>query len=176
MNFNSVFEELNKLYEEKPAKEEPKVADGDTPEEEVVEACAEEGCQKEELTEAADDEIEIVDEEPAEDIPVEEAPVEEPEARQLILECAKCGALVIKDEADVVFDEESDLVNVEDECEYCEEKEGYKIIGVVAPYEAAEIEVVDEEPVEEGLLDLDVSPNINITANDNEVAVGGATI
>ena len=73
--------------------------------------------------------------------PVEEASTEEPEeveVRQLILECSKCGAIVIKDEADIVIDEESDLVNVEDECEYCEEKEGYKIIGVVAPYEAVE--------------------------------------
>lgn len=104
----------------------------------------------ESLTEAAEDEeIEFAEE------PV--APIDEPteEARQLILECAKCGALAIKDEADVVVDEESDLVNVEDECEYCEEKEGYKIIGVVAPYEVAEEvaneEPVDEEPVEESL-------------------------
>ena len=112
------------------------------------EVAVEEGCTKESLAEAAEeDEIEIVDDE----MPAEEVPAEELEARQLILECAKCGALVIKDEADVVFDEESDLVNVEDECEYCEEKEGYKIIGVVAPYEAIEVEAADEEPVEESL-------------------------
>ena len=98
----------------------------------------------ESLNEAADEEeIEIVDDEmTTEDIPVEEEPVEE--ARQLIIECSKCGGLVIKDEADVVVDEESDFVNVDDECEYCEEKAGYKIVGVVAPYEAAEIEVTDE--------------------------------
>jgi hypothetical protein len=106
----------------------------------------------ESLTEAAEDEeIEFAEEPVA---PIEE-PAEEVEPRQLILECSKCGAIVIKDEADVVVDEESDLVNVEDECEYCEEKEGYKIIGVVAPYEAAEEvaneEPVDEEPVEESL-------------------------
>lgn len=106
----------------------------------------------ESLTEAAEDEeIEFAEEPVA---PIEE-PAEEVEPRQLILECSKCGAIVIKDEADVVVDEESDLVNVEDECEYCEEKEGYKIIGVVAPYEVAEEvaneEPVDEEPVEESL-------------------------
>jgi hypothetical protein len=106
----------------------------------------------ESLNEAAEDEeIEFAEEPVA---PIEE-PAEEVEPRQLILECSKCGAIVIKDEADVVVDEESDLVNVEDECEYCEEKEGYKIIGVVAPYEVAEEvaneEPVDEEPVEESL-------------------------
>lgn len=110
--------------------------------------------------------------------PVEEASTEEPEeveVRHLILECSKCGAIVIKDEVDVVVDEESDLVNVEDECEYCEEKEGYKIIGVVAPYEIAE-----EEPVEESLdkdkleelLDANISADLrNFGGTGNKVSV-----
>jgi hypothetical protein len=90
----------------------------------------------EELTEAAEDE-EI-------EIDIEEEP------RQLICECSKCGALVIKAEADVVADEESGLVDVEEECQFCEEAKGYKIVGVVAPYEVAEEEPVeDEEPIEE---------------------------
>ena len=89
---------------------------------------------EEPLIEAADEEIEIVEEEP----------------RQLICECDKCGALVIKAEADVVADEESGLVDVEEECQFCEEAKGYKIVGVVAPYEVAEEEPVeDEEPIEE---------------------------
>lgn len=125
MNFISTFEELNKLYEDVQPVEEPQA------EEELVEA-------------AEDEEIEIVEDE----APVEEAPVEEPiveeEPKQVICECSKCGALVIKEEAEVKAGEETDLVNVEDECEYCEEAEGYKIIGVVAPYEAVEV-------IEEGL-------------------------
>lgn len=130
MNFISTFDELNKLYEE-------------VQEEKVEEAC------KEELTEAAEDEI-VEDEIPAEEVPAEE-PAEEPtvdeEPRQVICECDKCGALVIKDEADIVVDEETDLVNVEDECQFCDEAKGYKIIGVVAPYEVAEDLI--EEPIEE---------------------------
>lgn len=113
---------------------------------------------KEELTEAAEDEeIEIVDDEAAvEEIPAEE-PIAEEEPKQVICECDKCGALVIMDEANIVVDEESDLVNVEDECQFCEEAKGFKIIGVVAPYEAADEEDaaeaedndVVEEPAEE---------------------------
>ena len=179
MNFISTFEELNKLYEEiEPV--------------ELQEEVVEEACAKEAISEAAEEEF-FEDEVPVEEPSVEEeAPVEEPvdedEPRQVILECDKCGALVIKTEADVVTDEESDLVNVEDECAFCEEAAGYKIVGVVAPYEVAEeeIEVVDdEEPVEEAVqvtsdkedLDelLDVSVPVNVTANDNEVAVGGMT-
>ena len=135
-NFNSIFEELNKLYEEAPAKVTKKVTT------DVAEA-----CKNEKLAEATEDEIEIVDAE----APVEEVPAEEPvaeEARQIVIECSKCGALIVKDEADIVVDEESDLVNVEDKCEFCEESEGFKIIGVMTPYVAIEEEPV-EEPVEE---------------------------
>jgi hypothetical protein len=140
MNFNSIFEELNKLYEEDTRKEE-----------EVVE----EGCVKEELTEAAEDEVPVEEETPAEEAPAEEPAEDEEEIeivddepKQLILECDKCGALVIKSEADIVVDEASDLVNVEDECAFCEETAGYKIIGAMLPYETAE-EAEEEVPVEE---------------------------
>jgi hypothetical protein len=158
-NFISTFEELSKLYEEAP-KVEKNVKKSD-------EEAVEESCAKEELVEAAEDEeIEIVDDEAAiEEIPEEdpiEEPIEEDEPRQVIIKCAKCGALVIKDEADIVPGEESELVNLEDACEFCEEAEGHEIVGVVAPYEVAEDvaeeapieEVAEEEFVEEGLLDI----------------------
>jgi hypothetical protein len=135
MNFISTFEELNKLYEEAT----PEVEKEEAEKEEVVE----EGCDKK-LTEAAEADV-VEDEVPAEEIPAEEPAVDE-EPRRVILECDKCGALVIKDEADVVVDEESGLANVEDDCEFCEDTSGYKIVGVVAPYEVAEEEVPAEEP------------------------------
>ena len=142
MNFISTFEELDKLYEEAA----PEVNKEES-EEEVIE----EGCDKK-LTEAADDEeIEIVEDE----IPTEE-PVVEDAPKQVICECDKCGALVIKDEADIIVDEETDLVNVKDECQFCEEAKGFKIVGVVAPYESVdatevEADVVDE--LDEGIFD-----------------------
>ena len=136
-NFNSIFDELSKLYEEKDQKEIKK-------EKQITEACA-----KKDLAEAAEDEeIEIVDDEAVEEVPADDEPLEdefvEDEPRRVIVECSKCGALVIKDEADVVVDEESDLVNVEDECEYCEEANGYSIVGVVAPYEPEDADVFEE--------------------------------
>ena len=101
----------------------------------ISDALYTEGCSAE-LTEAADDEeIEIVDDEAVEDA----------EPKQTIIECSKCGALVIVDEVEV--DEESDLVNVKDKCKFCEEKEGYKIVGSVVPYE--EVEVAEDETIED---------------------------
>ena len=71
------------------------------------------------------------------------------EPKQVIVECDKCGALVIVDEADIVVDEKTDLVNVDTECKFCEETAGYKIIGALAPYgDDEEIEIVDDEEIE----------------------------
>jgi hypothetical protein len=119
MHFQNFLEELDAIYEELPAAEAVKNLT-EAPEEEI---------------EIVDDEIEIVD---------DEATEEEP--KQVVLECSKCGALVIKVEADVAVDEASDLVNIEDACQYCEETAGYAIVGAIAPYEAT------TETVEEGLL------------------------
>lgn len=144
-NFNSVFDELSKLYEEAP-----KAAQKDTKIEEAVK----EACSKKVIKEATEDavaEVEAQVEEAAEERQAEEI---DDEPKQLILECSKCGALVIKAEKDIVIDEESELVNVEDTCEYCEESEGYKVIGVVTPY----IIVEEEEPVEEPTEELEDEP------------------
>ena len=143
-----------------------------------------EACAKEELTEAADDEeIEIVDEEPVEDAPVDEVPADEEvdvevvddENRQVVIECSKCGALVIVNETDLVVDEASDLVNVDAECQFCEETAGYKIVGSVFPYEPVEDVVDDEEPGEElpeedEELDefLDVKPSVSVSLDGGE--------
>lgn len=120
----------------------------------------------ESLEEANDSEVESDAE------PEVESEVEEP--RQVLCECDKCGALVIKAEADIVVDEESDLVNVEDECQFCDEASGYKIVGVVAPYEALAAEVPEEPAGEEDLEELlDFNVPVNVSANGNDVTVGG---
>lgn len=175
MNFQTILEELDRLYEEDTAKGVKEAEEA----EEVKE-------EKEPLTEAADEEV-------AEE-PVEEEDVDEPEAEeavieveddQLVLECSKCGALFIKAEDEVSVDDETSRANMDDACQYCEETAGYKVIGTFSPYaveedvEEAEApeepeeveEPVAEEPVEEGLLDLDlpVTANVNVRADGNNV-------
>ena len=130
---------------------------------------------EESLEEANSEEEEVVedevpvDEESQEQNTVEEDEQEEVVNKQLVLECAKCGALVIKDESEVTVDEESELANVGEECTYCEESEGFKVIGTFEPYvvettedeapeeeapeEEAEAEVIEDEVIEEGILD-----------------------
>lgn len=110
----------------------------------------EEACAKKKLTEDEEpDDVAI--ETPVED---EEIEIVDDEPKQVIIECSKCGALIIKDEADIAIDEETDLVNVDDKCSFCDETEGYKIIGVVAPYKVTEDEAEVEPEVEEILEEL----------------------
>lgn len=169
----------NPYYFDSSAHAEEFIAENNLESAEVVrqagKAKYEEACTKEALTEATDDEeIEIVDDEIVDEAPVEEVPVEEPaedEPKQLIIECGNCGALAIKDEADIVADEESELVNLEDKCEFCEETKGYKIIGTVLPYTPEEES--DEEELDEL---LDVKPSISLSLDGgqgNDVSVLG---
>jgi hypothetical protein len=156
-DFNSIFEELSKLYEEDAKAEAKNLADVGS--EKSAAEPVEEACTKKLTEEAEDDEVvDIVDDE----APVEEEPIEEePVTRQLALECTNCGAITIRDEADVKVDEETGLANIEEPCEFCEEAEGRKIVGVVAPYEAAEEAEVVEEELEEGIFDKKNSADTN---------------
>ena len=146
MNFQTILEELDRLYEEDRAKVEEEVVE-ETAEEVVEEEAVKEELTEEAMTEAADDEeeIEIVEDEEAEEAPVEEVPAEEV---NLVLECANCGAIMVKAEADVVVDEETGMANVDEACQYCEAVDGHKILGVVAPY-GADVEEPAEEVAEE---------------------------
>ena len=91
----------------------------------------------ENLQEAAEEaEVEEVEVEETSD-EVEEAE-EETEVKTLILECAECGCLVRKEETEVNIDEETDLANVDEACAQCEKTAGYKVVGELVPYDAAE--------------------------------------
>ena len=177
MNLFSALEELDKLYESVEKQEE--VSEQDATEKAVEEAAID-------LTEAAEDEeIEIV-----EDDAVEEASAEDEAAQQFVLECDNCGGLIVKIETDVTIDEETDLANVGDVCQYCEASNGYKLLGTLMPYETEEVEpeteqeaeqeeavvedtAEEDEIVEESLLDLNMPIDVDIAANGNDVAVGG---
>ena len=73
----------------------------------------------------------------------------------VILECEVCHSPIFKSIEDLVVDEDSDLVNIEEECPICHSNDGFKIIGQVAPYQEEpeiNVEIEDkevEEPVED---------------------------
>ena len=62
---------------------------------------------------------------------------------KVIIACKICHGMQYKDPQDIVIDEESDYVNVGEECPACSAVDGYKIVGQVAPY-CAECDEMDE--------------------------------
>lgn len=105
-----------------------------------------------------DEAVEVADE-----APVVEGP------KQLVLECSKCGAIIVKSEEGVVIDEATDLANVEDKCSVCEEAAGYKVLGELLPYGVAE-EVEDDKAVnvEEDLAATGAEPEQDAAQGDED--------
>lgn len=183
MNFQTVLEELDRLYEEdtKKVNNETEETTQEVVEEGIVGTVAGAAIGKaigNALTEDEEDATEVEegllggavagfagaalknklteDDEEIDD-EIEDDEEAAPEEEQLVLECNKCGGIIIKPFKDVKIDDESDLANVDEACQYCEETEGYKIMGVLAPYgeiveEATEIDTGTEE-LEEGIFD-----------------------
>ena len=73
---------------------------------------------------------------------------------KVILDCCVCHSKLYKDKEEVTVDEEQDLANVGEECPFCYSRDGFKIIGEVAPYgeteEETEIENEEHEDMDEG--------------------------
>lgn len=65
-----------------------------------------------------------------------------------ILDCCVCHSKLYKNPEDIHIDEEGTLANIDEECPYCFSTDGYKVIGVVAPFEE-EIEVEEETEIED---------------------------
>ena len=76
---------------------------------------------------------------------------------KVIIACKICHGMQYKDPQDIVIDEESDYVNVGEECPACSSVDGYKVVGQVAPYcaecdeesEDAEVETTAVESLSE---------------------------
>lgn len=73
---------------------------------------------------------------------------------KVILDCCVCHSKLYKDKEEITIDEEQDLANTDEECPFCYSRDGFKIIGEVAPYgeteEETEIEDEEHEDMDEG--------------------------
>lgn len=71
---------------------------------------------------------------------------------KVILHCPVCNSMIYKDLEDIVKDDVEELVNIGEECPYCYTSEGFKVIGIVSPFEeTSEEENEPEEQVDEEL-------------------------
>lgn len=79
---------------------------------------------------------------------------------KVILQCEVCNSMIYKDPEDVIIDETSEIVNSDEECPYCANIEGYKVVGQVAPFS-------NEEPTEE--TEESTEEETEVTIDDKEV-------
>lgn len=66
---------------------------------------------------------------------------------KVILHCPVCNSMIYKNLEDIVKDDGEELVNMGEECPYCYTSEGFKVIGIVSPFE--ETSEKDEEQEDE---------------------------
>lgn len=68
---------------------------------------------------------------------------------KVILHCPVCNSMVYKKLEDIVKDDVEELVNVGEECPYCYTSEGFKVIGIVSPFEEGKDEEDEQEDEKE---------------------------
>lgn len=68
---------------------------------------------------------------------------------KVILHCPVCNSMVYKKLEDIVKDDIEELVNVGEECPYCYTSEGFKVIGIVSPFEEGKDEEDEQEDEKE---------------------------
>lgn len=76
-----------------------------------------------------------------------------------VLECCVCHDLIYKNPKDIVVDEETQKVNVDEECPHCYNAGGFKVIGQIKP-------LVDEASLTDT---VDGSLTVTVDGNDAEV-------
>lgn len=68
---------------------------------------------------------------------------------KVILHCPVCNSMVYKKLEDIVKDDVEELVNVGEECPYCYTSGGFKVIGIVSPFEGTEDKEDEQEDEKE---------------------------
>lgn len=66
---------------------------------------------------------------------------------KVIINCNICHSNIFKNKEDIVIDSDGN-VNLEDQCPYCGEEQGFVVVGEIKPFEPVETEEVKEDDVE----------------------------
>lgn len=92
----------------------------------------------------------------------DEEDVQDSYVGKLILDCCVCHNKFYKDESEVEFSEDEEVVNEDEECPYCYSTDGFKIIGMVAPF-------VPSDEDEDAEVDIEVKDDFDTNTDDEDV-------
>lgn len=79
---------------------------------------------------------------------------------EVILSCDICNGLISKDPKDVILDSETNLANVEEECPYCLNKGGYKVVAQIPGYDR-DGDAIEREDTPEEDEDADIGVEVD---------------
>lgn len=95
---------------------------------------------------------------------------------KVILHCPVCNSMIYKDLEDIVKDDVEELVNIGEECPYCYTSEGFKVIGIVSPFEETseeeEQEEEKEDPAEEENELTEEFEKVEVATENQKVTLG----
>lgn len=87
-----------------------------------------------------EDAIEIIDPNIEEDGDIADSYV-----GKIVIQCDTCNSLIYKDADEIIWDDASDLVNVDEECPVCKAMNGFIVIGQIQEYQKDEEEDIEDE-------------------------------
>lgn len=93
---------------------------------------------------------------------------------KVILHCPVCNSMVYKNLEDIIKDDAEDLVNVGEECPYCYTSDGFKVIGIVSPFEEGKDEEDNSETTEETEVEKSVNEDfekVEVATEDQKVTL-----
>lgn len=94
---------------------------------------------------------------------------------KVIINCNVCHSHIFKDKLDIVIDE-NNAVNAEDNCPYCNEAEGFTIIGEITPFNNDEsTNTSDAENPVETKEDTPMEDSGDTSSIEEGLSLGGAT-
>lgn len=86
---------------------------------------------------------------------------------KVILNCGVCQSKFYKDKEDIVIDEETQLVNVGEECPYCTSADGFEIVGQVAEYCPDCAEGDCDEHAGDDVDDMDAEVKVDVSEEED---------
>ena len=95
---------------------------------------------------------------------------------KVILDCCVCHSKLYKDKEEITVDEEQDLANTDEECPFCYSRDGFKIIGEVAPYGETEEETEIEDEEHEEHEDMDEGFKTELIPNNGRKSFYGKAV
>lgn len=93
---------------------------------------------------------------------------------KVILHCPVCNSMVYKNLEDIIKDDAEELVNVGEECPYCYTSDGFKVIGIVSPFEEGKDEEDNSETTEETEVEKSVNEDfekVEVATEDQKVTL-----